>query len=56
VIDIIPVKEMPQVAAARAERNVWLAERGYKLIEIPAADIESNLAGVLARIDSALGT
>ena len=41
-------------AAARAARRPWLADRGYRVIEIAAVDIEADVAAVLGRIVSAV--
>ncbi len=54
VIEIVPAGESEETAAARTARRPWLAERGYRVIEIIAADIEADVAAVLGRIVSAV--
>lgn len=54
VIEIVPAGESEETAAARTARHPWLAERGYRVIEIIAADIEADVAAVLGRIVSAV--
>lgn len=54
VIEIAPAGESDETAAARAARRPWLADRGYRVIEIAAADIEADVAAVLGRIVSAV--
>ena len=56
VIEIVPAGESDETAAARAARRPWLADRGYRVIEIAAADIEADVAAVLGRIVSAVGS
>jgi len=56
VIEIVPPGESDETAAARAARRPWLADRGYRVIEIAAADIEADVAAVLGRIVSAVGS
>ena len=53
VIEIVPAGESDETAAARAARGPWLADRGYRVIEIAVADIEADVAAVLGRIVSA---
>ncbi len=50
VIDLVPADEGAAAAAARAEKRAWLAERDYKIVAVPAAAIEADLAGVLDRL------
>jgi tRNA/rRNA methyltransferase len=47
VIDLVPEEESAPAAAARAQRIAWLKQRGYRIIAVPAAQIEGDLAGVL---------
>ena len=54
VIDLTPIEESAAAAAARACKHAWLAERGYRVIEVGAADIETNLAAVLEEVASAI--
>jgi tRNA/rRNA methyltransferase len=54
VIDIVPPAESTETAAARAEKRAWLVERGYRVIEVPSAEVEGDVAAVLDRIDAKL--
>jgi tRNA/rRNA methyltransferase len=47
VIEIVPAEE---TAEARPPRRAWLAERGYRIMPVAAADIEADVARVIARI------
>ncbi|MDR3421525.1 MAG: TrmJ/YjtD family RNA methyltransferase [Xanthobacteraceae bacterium] len=55
VLEIIPGEESVAAAAARADRNDWLAARGYTVIALPSAEIESNLPGLLERVAQEIG-
>ncbi len=55
VIDIVPADETATGAEARANKLAWLAERDYKIVSLAAAQVEMDIAGVLDRIDRALG-
>jgi len=50
VIDIVPEDESAPVAKARLTRNTWLEERGYRIVAVRAADIGTEVAGVLDAI------
>ena len=54
VIDLVPAGEEPAAAKARADKYAWLAERGYTIVRVPAAEIESDMAAALSRIDEAI--
>ena len=41
---------------ARAERHAWLIERGYRVIEMPAGDVEADVGVALDRLAEGLGT
>lgn len=47
VIDVAPEVESPQAAQARARKRTWLAERGYRVLDAPAAALTADLAGTL---------
>jgi tRNA/rRNA methyltransferase len=55
VIDLVPPDETSAVAKARAEKHAWLEARDYKVLGIFAADIESDMAAALQRIETAIG-
>jgi tRNA/rRNA methyltransferase len=50
VIDLIPTGESAAAAKSRAEKRDWLTARGYRLIEVSTADVETDVAGVLERL------
>jgi tRNA/rRNA methyltransferase len=50
IIDMLPQDESEQAIKERAGRNAWLERRGYRIIAIPVAQIEGDLAGILDRI------
>jgi tRNA/rRNA methyltransferase len=55
VIDVAPAGEQPTGVKARADKHAWLAARGYRVIEISAADVEADIAGSLRHIAEAIG-
>jgi tRNA/rRNA methyltransferase len=50
VIDLVPEHESEAAARSRQQRRSWLVERGYRVLEVPASEVESDLPGVLARL------
>jgi tRNA/rRNA methyltransferase len=55
VIDLVPAHEEPAAAKARIDKYAWLAERGYTITALPVAEIETDMAAALSRIEAALG-
>jgi tRNA/rRNA methyltransferase len=47
IIDLVPQEESGEAAKARAEKRAWLTERGYRVVEVRAADVETDVAKVL---------
>jgi tRNA/rRNA methyltransferase len=47
VLDLEPSEESAEVASARGARRLWLMARGYRVLEIPAADVESKPTALL---------
>jgi tRNA/rRNA methyltransferase len=47
VIDLVPASESEIAEKARADRRAWLVERGYRVIDVAASDVEADLPGVL---------
>ena len=47
VIDLLPAAENEAAARTRAEKRAWLAEHGYQVSEVKAADVERDVAKVL---------
>jgi tRNA/rRNA methyltransferase len=54
VIELVPNDEAAEAKAARAERRAWLAERHYGVIEVAAAEAESDMTAALDRLMLAL--
>ena len=54
VIDVVPNEETEAAAKARAEKEIWLQERAYRVVAIKQADLERDLAGVLDSLAAAL--
>jgi tRNA/rRNA methyltransferase len=54
VIDLVPAQEAEAATQARAVKRAWLAERGYRMMEITAADVEKDVAAVLDKVDGEL--
>jgi len=54
VIDLVPPQESAEAKANRAEKRAYLEERGYRMVEVNAADVETDLSAVLDRIGNAL--
>jgi tRNA/rRNA methyltransferase len=50
VIDLKPAAENEVAARIRAEKRAYLVERGYRVNEIKAADVEQDVAGVLDKL------
>ncbi len=50
VIDLVPAAEQEAAQKARADKRVWLAERGYQVIDVAADEVECDLAAVLDRL------
>ncbi|MCA1455442.1 TrmJ/YjtD family RNA methyltransferase [Bradyrhizobium sp. BRP22] len=46
--------ESETIAADRAKRREWLEERGYRVLNLRAADVERDLAGELDRLHGAM--
>jgi tRNA/rRNA methyltransferase len=54
VIDLVPDGESGAAANSRADKRAWLAERGYRVIELRADDVEANVEAVLERLNAAI--
>jgi tRNA/rRNA methyltransferase len=54
VIDIVPAEETDAAAHARAGKRAWLAERGYRVIEVRTEEIDAGVAAVLERVKAAI--
>ncbi len=54
VIELLPDDESEAALQARAERHTWLAERGYRIVTFAAREVETDIAGVLDRLETLL--
>jgi tRNA/rRNA methyltransferase len=54
VVEVVPADEDGAAATMRADRRAWLIERGYKIVAVPSADVEADIAAALTRIERAL--
>jgi len=55
VIDVVPAEEHETAQKARAQKRAWLAERGYRVIEVRGAEIEAGVGAVLDRLAREFG-
>ena len=55
VLDLVPTEESEAAARTRGEKRIWLAERDYRVVEVGAGEVESDVQGLLDRLDTALG-
>ena len=53
-IELVNPGETEVIATDRAARKAWLESRGYRVIEMKAADVERDLASELARLELSL--
>jgi tRNA/rRNA methyltransferase len=54
VIDLAPTSESEVARKARSDRRAWLVERGYRVLDVDASAVESDLAGVLDTLADAV--
>jgi tRNA/rRNA methyltransferase len=54
VVDLVPTDESVAAAKARADKRSWLAARGYKVIDLPSGEVETDIAGSLEGIFRAM--
>lgn len=50
VIDLVPAAETDAAAKVRAQKRAWLSERGYTVVDVPAADVERDIQKVLGEL------
>ena len=55
VIDLVPADESAAAAAARGQKRVWLEAHDYKVVQIFAGDVESDMAAALDRLGQIIG-
>jgi len=51
VIDLVPPDESEAAARTRAERRAWLAERGYRVMEVRGDEVDADVGTVLDSLD-----
>jgi tRNA/rRNA methyltransferase len=56
VLDLVPPEESETATNVRDEKRAWLAGRGYRVIELKTADIETDVRSALDRLDAVLRT
>jgi tRNA/rRNA methyltransferase len=54
VIDLIPQDENVAAAKTRLDRRAWLIERGYRVIDVRAVDVEADVAKLLDALNAAV--
>ena len=54
VIDLVPASESEAAAQARQAKRAWLAERGYRVLEVLADAAEADRKSTLDRIADAV--
>jgi tRNA/rRNA methyltransferase len=54
VIDLVPREESDAAAKARADKQAWLGERGYRVLPVRIADVEADAGKVLDELAAAL--
>ena len=54
-IELVNANESDAIATDRAARSAWLAERGYRVVNIKAAAVEADLAAVLDGLAGRVG-
>src|SRR5262249_49785225 len=54
VIDLAPAEESEMAAKTRSDRRAWLAERGYRVLEVEASAVARDLPGVLDMLAEAV--
>jgi tRNA/rRNA methyltransferase len=55
VVDLVPDDESKTAAKARADKQTWLAARGYRVLPMRLAAIEADVGKVLDELAAALG-
>jgi tRNA/rRNA methyltransferase len=56
VIDIVPEDETASASRQRAEKRAWLADRGYRVMEVRASEIAADVKQILDRIAEAINS
>lgn len=56
VLDLVPPQESDDARSTRADKRRWLDGRGYRIIELKAAEVEADVPGALDHIDAVLAS
>jgi tRNA/rRNA methyltransferase len=56
VVDLVPSEESAEAAQTREQKRAWLAARDYRVCEVTACEVETDVAGVLDRLVRAFGS
>jgi tRNA/rRNA methyltransferase len=54
VIDLVPAEESKDAQRTRADRRAYLEARGYRVVDVMGAEVETNLAAALERLAAAV--
>jgi tRNA/rRNA methyltransferase len=54
VIEIVPAEKSDAFESSRRERHVWLKAHDYRIVEVLATEIESDMPSALERINQAI--
>ncbi len=54
VVELVPPDESEAARRTRAERQAWLVERSYRVIELAAEEVQADVAEALDRLHAAL--
>jgi tRNA/rRNA methyltransferase len=54
VVELVPPDESEAARRTRAERQAWLVERSYRVIELAADEVQADVAAALDRLHAAL--
>src|SRR5689334_21063987 len=55
VIDLVPAKETDDAMRTRGERQAYLTERGYRVCEVTAAEVQKDAGKTLDRLHGLVG-
>jgi tRNA/rRNA methyltransferase len=56
VIDLASAGESAAAGKTRADRRAWLAERGYRVLEVTAEEVDRDVAQVLDQLDARIAS
>jgi tRNA/rRNA methyltransferase len=54
VLDLLPDEESTEAARTRTAKRAWLAERGYRVIDVPVVDVERDVGKLLDELAAAI--